>query len=138
MMDVLPTAARLAGAAVPADRKIDGLDLWPALSGQAGAKGHEAFYYYRGLKLEAVRAGPWKLHLAKGELYDLVRDPGEAEDVAAANAPVIERLRGLAERMKDDLGLDGIGPGCRPLGKVEQPRPLIGHDGTVREGFAPK
>jgi arylsulfatase A len=138
MMDVLPTAARLAGAAIPADRKIDGLDLWPALSGRAGAKGHEAFYYYRGLKLEAVRSGPWKLHLEKGELYDLSKDPGESENVAAANGPAVERLRGLAERMRDDLGLDGIGPGCRPLGKVEQPKPLIGHDGTVREGFAPK
>jgi arylsulfatase A len=41
-------------------------------------------------------------------------------------------LRALAEPMQDDLGLDGIGPGCRPLGKVTDARPIISHDGTFR------
>ena len=40
--------------------------------------------------------------------------------------------------MKDDLGVSGLGPGCRPLGKVENAQPLIGHDGKVRPGFEPK
>ena len=29
---------------------------------------------------------------------------------------------------ESDLASDGIGPGCRPLGKVENPKPLIPHD----------
>jgi arylsulfatase A len=133
MIDVLPTLARLAGADVPTDRKIDGRDAWPVLSGDG--KGHDVFYYYRGLTLEAVRGGSWKLHLAKGQLYDLASDPGEAKDVAVAHPDEVARLRGLADRMKEDLGLEGIGPGCRPLGKVKDARPLIGHDGKVRDGF---
>jgi arylsulfatase A-like enzyme len=137
MLDVLPTLARLSGADLPKDRKIDGVDLVPVLEGREGARGRDSFYYYRGLVLEAVRSGPWKLHLAKGELYRLDEDPGEAKDVAAGNPKEVERLRALADLMKDDLGAEGIGPGCRPLGKVEQPRPLIGQDGTVREGFRP-
>jgi len=44
----------------------------------------------------------------------------------------------LVEKMKDDLGTTGFGPGCRPLGKVENPQPLIGHDGKVRPGFESK
>ena len=40
--------------------------------------------------------------------------------------------------MKDDLGLTDIGPGVRPLGRVDNPQPLIGRDGKIREGFAPK
>jgi hypothetical protein len=37
--------------------------------------------------------------------------------------------------MKDDLGLDGIGRGCRELGKVKDARPLIDKDGKIRPGF---
>jgi arylsulfatase A-like enzyme len=133
MMDVLPTLAKLAGGSAPTDRKIDGGDIWPLLAGESGAKSpHETFYYYRGLKLEAVRNGNWKLHLAKGELYDLAADIGEGTDVAAAHPDDVKRLRELADKMKDDLGLDGIGPGCRELGKVQTAQPIIGHDGTVR------
>ena len=33
-MDVLPTLVKLAGGKVPADRKIDGKDVWPLLAGQ--------------------------------------------------------------------------------------------------------
>ncbi len=51
---------------------------------------------------------------------------------------VVRRLRGLAEKMEDDLGLNGIGPGCRPLGKVENAKPLIDHDGNIRDGFEAK
>jgi arylsulfatase A len=133
MLDILPTFVKLAGGEVPKDRKLDGGDIWPILAGKSDVRSpHEAFYYYRGLTLEAVRSGPWKLHLAKGELYNLESDIGESTNVADANPEVVRRLRGLADRMKEDLGLEGMGPGCRPLGKVEQGRPLIAHDGTVR------
>jgi arylsulfatase A len=135
MMDVLPTLAALAGAPLPGDRKIDGMDLGPLLRGENGAKGHDVFYYFRGLKLEAVRQGALKLHLGKGDLYDLAADPGETKNLAADRADDVARLRAVADRMKDDLGLEGIGPGCRPLGKVEKGLPLIGNDGKVREGF---
>ena len=41
-LDVLPTLAHLAGANPPADRKIDGKNIWPILSGKAGPMaGHQ-------------------------------------------------------------------------------------------------
>src|SRR5205085_4407035 len=69
-IDLLPTLGKLVGAKLP-DHKIDGLDIWPLLSGQTGAKNpHEAYYFYgvpfgqwTGAQLEAVRSGPWKLVL---------------------------------------------------------------------------
>jgi arylsulfatase A-like enzyme len=153
MFDVLPTFAALAGGNLPAGRKLDGVNIWPQLSGESGAKpAHETFYYYRGLRLEAVRHGDWKLQIAnpaaakktdpkddpfKPKLYNLRTDVGEARDVAAAHPDVVKQLEALAAAMKDDLGLDGIGPGCRPLGRVKDPKPLIGHDGKVRPGFEP-
>lgn len=152
MFDVLPTFAALAGARPPAGRKMDGVDVTPHLVGAKDAKtAHEAFYYYRGLKLEAVRHSDWKLQVAspakkadpkdapfQARLYNLKTDVSESKDVAAANPEVVRRLEGLVAAMRDDLGLDGVGPGCRPLGKVKDARPLIDFDGKVRPGFEPK
>jgi arylsulfatase A-like enzyme len=159
MFDVLPTFAALAGFTVPSDRKIDGADIRPVLMGDAGTLGpHEVFYYYRGLELEAVRDREWKLVLpavatnaagkakAKGRvkaedatrLFNLKTDIGESTDVASQHPEVVARLEKLVAAMKDDLGATGLGPGCRPLGKVANPHPLIGHDGKVRPGFEPK
>lgn len=134
MIDVLPTLAKLAGAKPPV-KKIDGADLWPVLSGQSQQSGHNEFLFYRGLKLEAVRQGPWKLHLAKTELYNLESDIGEAKNVAKDHADIVAQLQALAEKTKEDLGPDGEGPGVRPLGRVENPKPLIDADGKPREGF---
>ncbi len=139
MIDVLPTLVALAGGSLPTDRKLDGGNLAPLLLGTADAKPvRDIFHFYRGLKLEAVRSGSWKLHLEKGELFNLETDIGEANNVAAANSEVVAMLRGIADQMKDDLGLDGIGPGCRPLGKVSNAQPLINHEGQIRAGFEPK
>jgi arylsulfatase A len=157
MFDILPTFVKLAGGRLPTDRKIDGADIWPVLSGASGERPpHEVFYFFRGFKLEAVRSGPWKLHLrmpvapARGKrapaqqaapagpmLVNLESDIGESKNVADANPDVVKRLQALADAMKDDLGLDGIGPGCRTLGRVKDPQPLIAPDGAIRSGFAP-
>jgi arylsulfatase A len=103
--------------------QIDGIDLSPLLLGQTGSfKARDVFYYYRGFNLEAVRSGPWKLHLGKNELYNLDSDIGEATNVAAETRRSLSRsLKALPKAMKDDLGLDGTNaPGVRPLGRVEE------------------
>ena len=139
MFDVLPTFVALSGGTVSAERKIDGKNLWPILSGEANAAApHDSFLYFKGLVLEAVRDGKWKLHLAKGELYDLQSDPGESANVAAAHPEAVAKLRALAEATDSDLGRTGAGPGVRTLGKVENPQPLLGHDGKPRAGFEPR
>jgi arylsulfatase len=61
-LDLLPTITRLIGGQLPTN-KLDGEDRWPVLSGQPGAKPRETFFYYAGDELQAVRSGPWKLHL---------------------------------------------------------------------------
>lgn len=136
MIDILPTFVKLAGGKLPDDRKLDGGDIWPLLAGEPEAKSpRDVFYFFRGLKLEAVRSGPWKLRLANGELYNLNTDIGESASVSADHPDVMQRLQSLADQQKGDLGLDEAGPGCRPLGKVADAKPLIRHDGTIRPGF---
>ena len=137
MLDILPTFVGLAGGTLPADRKLDGANLWPLWAGEPGAEApRDVFYYFRGLTLEAVRQGRWKLHLAQGELYDLVADVGETTNRAESEPETVARLRALAEAMDQDLGQKEVGPGCRPLGRVAKPRPLIDHAGQIRPGFA--
>lgn len=134
MIDVLPTFANLAGAKLP-ERKIDGLNLWPVLSDQAQESGRSEFLFYRGMKLEAVRQGAWKLHLGKGELFNLDTDLPESTNVARDHADIVAQLRALAAKTDDDLGMNGTGPGVRVLGRVTDALPLIGHDGKVRASF---
>jgi arylsulfatase len=66
-IDLFPTIARLTGTTPPAAHRIDGLDVWPLLSGQPGAKNpHDVYYwYYEGTQLQAVTSGDgrWKLRL---------------------------------------------------------------------------
>ena len=122
-IDILPTLVTLAGGTAPTDRKIDGLDVWPLLSGQTRESPHEALYYFSGNHLEAVRSGPWKL--IHDQLYNLDRDIGEQTDVAAQNPDVVKRLQALMARMGDDLGVTDKGPGVRPNGRVSTPKPLV-------------
>jgi len=134
-MDWLPTFASLAGAALP-ERALDGLNISPLLLGDSGAQGHDVFYYYHGFNLQALRAGAWKLHLQKGELYDLESDIGETNNLAKAQPEQVAKLRALADVMLRDLG-DGSAdaPGVRSLGRVANPQPMIHSDGHVRSGM---
>src|SRR5204863_8510193 len=65
-IDLLPTLAKMLEVELPKDRKIDGVDIWPLISGQPRPPGlppaHEALYIYWDNHLEAVRSGRWKLH----------------------------------------------------------------------------
>jgi arylsulfatase A-like enzyme len=128
-MDVLPTLAKLAGAAVPTDRIIDGHDIWQLLTGKPEAKSpYRAFYHYWNNNLEAVRSGPWKLVFphpypkldgpagsggtskpyARGftelALFNLSDDVGETRNVLNDHPQVVKQLQEYAEMARDDLG----------------------------------
>lgn len=115
-LDLLPTAADLAGATVPRDRVIDGVSLVPLLTG-AGPSTRKSFFYYRGTQLYAVRKGPYKAHFitksAYGRdpavthnppaLYQLAHDPSEQYDVAKDHPKVVEDLLREVEQHKATL-----------------------------------
>ena len=142
-MDLYPTIAGWCGADTPTDRTIDGRDISPILLGENGAASpHQAFFYYAGPNLEAVRAGRWKLHVHKTpgfrggegpmeELYDLAADIGETNDVAATHPEIVAELHSHLDRARRDLG-DGLsgaeGVDRRPVGRVDDPVPLTTFD----------
>jgi len=129
-MDLMPTFTKLAGAHLPDDRVIDGKDIWPALSGDAESP-HEAFFYFKGNTLEAVRSGDWKLHLAKSgsktkasrgdrpALFNLETDIGEKKNLLGNHPDIVERLTAYATAFEKELQQNS-----RPAAFVENPQPL--------------
>ena len=87
--DMFTTMLTLAGAPVPEDRVIDGIDLSPILFGQPGARGHRClFQYFSGALLAAVRCGRYKLRfdLDPIALYDLGADIAEQYPLPSSTA----------------------------------------------------
>jgi arylsulfatase A-like enzyme len=124
-MDLLPTFAKLAGAELPADRALDGRDIWPLMSQPGARSPHEFFYFYggralsNGPNLRAVRDRRWKLHYqrdgAAGELFDLGEDPGEKFDRSGAFPEIVERLAARGKEFNAGLTAE-----VRPLGGAEE------------------
>ena len=118
------------------------------ISGKQDARSpHEAYYFYWGRHLQAVRSGRWKLHFPhayrslagrKGgtggkpvpykqkrtplALFDLAKDIGETTNVIEQNAEVVARLKALAVKARADLGDSATkqaGSGVRPPGRLK-------------------
>ena len=96
MVDVMPTALALAGAAANTDKPFDGKDMWATLA-DGKASPHEDIL----LNVEAFRGaiikGKWKLVKiallpGKTELFDLSSDPGEKENVADKHPDIVKDL----------------------------------------------
>lgn len=130
-IDILPTLAKLIGANLP-EHTIDGVDIWPMISGPEGTKNPRKgyWYYYKQNELHAVSMGKWKLYFphsyrtmdgrpgGKGgtpekysaakvegfELYDLSSDIGESHNVADQHPDQVKKMQDYAEEARAELG----------------------------------
>jgi arylsulfatase A-like enzyme len=96
-MDLTATFLALAGAHAPAAAPSDGIDLMPALTGARGVVPRDLYWrIFQRRKQKAVRSRDWKyLQTEAGEfLYDLATDPGEKQDLKAAQPAVFQQLKG--------------------------------------------
>jgi arylsulfatase A len=140
--DVLPTFVNLGGSdggkLVPGV-KIDGKDISPILLGRTKESPHDAWFYYQGTTLQAVRSGPWKLAITpqsigmgmkerpadltskEPRLYNLDKEIGEITNLADKHPEVVARLQKLIDGMVADIGSGKPGPGVRPAGEVKNP-----------------
>ena len=132
-IDLFPTIAKLVHAPLPG-HAIDGLDVWPIISGKQRAHNPHAAYwfYYEVNQLQAVVSGDgrWKLQLPHTyrtlggrpggrdgvpvayeqrkieapELYDLSYDMSETTDVSSDHPQIVDRLQAEAEKARNELG----------------------------------
>jgi arylsulfatase A-like enzyme len=95
-LDIFPTAcAAAAGAMVPADRPMDGVNLLPLLTGEKTEPPHAALYWRFG-EQAAVRQGDWKLvRPGVGEtaqLFNLASDISESRNLATQQPEKLKQL----------------------------------------------
>jgi arylsulfatase A-like enzyme len=121
-IDILPTVAKLAGAALPKN-PIDGLDVWDLIVDKTGAQNpHEYYAFSTGKVFEGVISadGRWKLHVPHSyrtliyagndgkpgkyrqaqiglSLFDMEADPYEKENVIQKFPDIAKRMKGFAD-----------------------------------------
>ena len=116
---------------MPDDRKMDGVNLLPYLSGEAQGVPHEVLFWKQG-HYQTVIAGDWKLQRSERPqkiwLYDLANDPTEQVNLAGTRT---DKRDELLQRL--DAHLAELSPPLWPS-TVEAPTTI---DKTLVEPEAP-
>ena len=101
--DLFATAASAGGAALPIDRKIDGIDLLPFANGEAQGVTHERLFWRSGASQTALVDG-WKLNVSRPRgavsrrwLFDLRADPTEQVDLSEKRPDKLAELEAALE-----------------------------------------
>jgi len=132
-LDVLPTALAAAGVESKAEWKLDGVNLLPYLTGKLNGTPHEALYW-RLFAHMAIRKGPWKLvksaegplldtdtsnpDLSGAQLFNLVDDIGEKNDLAPAHPEKVKELADDWLRWSKEMAKPLWGPGAGGRGAM--------------------
>jgi arylsulfatase len=122
-LDILPTISALTHTDLPAN-PVDGVDIWPMLSGTPGQVEHPVFLHFDSWNLQCARLGKWKLHLARynhpaftpephigrynlrltnPELYDMHLDSDESADVSADHPGIVAGIQARIEQLLPTL-----------------------------------
>jgi len=112
-MDFMPTILEAAGIPLPKDQPTDGISLLRQLKSGAPL-GRDAIYWHfpcyigKGEPMSLLRAGDYKLIQKFAgptfELYDVKKDPGEAQDLAKTQPAKVEELKNLLVAWQKDTG----------------------------------
>ncbi len=126
--DIMPTVLDL--LRLPSRPAINGVSLWPLMSGQVEDLGLEAYaesttqtLAYGWSPMAALRAGDWKyIHAPRPELYDLLADPRERENLYPIEGAAAEDLRRRLETLLAGISPLGAGGETPALSPDEQAR----------------
>lgn len=112
--DLFTTLAKVAGADIPNDRPIDGMDQRAFLFGEQERSAREGFIFYIKQEMRAIKWRDWKLHFywepevneGKGKLespylFNLLRDPKEETDVLVFNTWVMGPMLRMVKAFND-------------------------------------
>jgi arylsulfatase len=112
VVDIFTTLARIAGAELPDDRPIDGIDQLDFFTGKQEKSNREGFVFTIKNEVRAIKWRDWKMHmvwepepnagpnhLEAPYLFNLIQDPKEESDVHTS----MSWARGPMRRMLDDF-----------------------------------
>ena len=117
--DVFPTVSEIAGVAIPDN--LDGISFLPTLLGDEKQLNHDYLYWEfheRGGR-QAVRKGNWKAvkyNVFKDpeallELYDLIKDPGEENNVALQHSEIVKEMEVILKEARTPSEIFTFGDG---------------------------
>jgi arylsulfatase A-like enzyme len=123
--DIYPTMLDLAGLAMPAEQKVDGVSIAPLLE-QKGALAERTLYWHYphysnqgGRPCGALRTGATKLieffEDSHVELYDIPKDIGEQQDLAPAQAARADELKKALAEWRTSVGAQMPTPNPEPV-----------------------
>jgi arylsulfatase A-like enzyme len=94
-MDLTATILAAAGATVPPEAKLEGVDLVPLIKAGAPPQPRTLFWRVTPSNQRAVRDGDWKLIIDNNRymLFDVRKDLGERNELSASNTAIVRRLR---------------------------------------------
>lgn len=105
-IDIAPTILELLD--LPPMKEVQGRSLMPLMTGDSTdlqlsgyGESMELHYMFGSSILRCIRQGSWKyIHKLRPELYDLVRDPGELNDLASLHP---EKVEELFQALRDEI-----------------------------------
>jgi uncharacterized sulfatase len=99
-IDILPTVVAAAGATLPTDRPIDGVNLLPYLGKEGAVQAPRALFWRDG-PMRTVQEQGWKLtvteHPRKDWLFNLNTDPTEKKNLAATQPEKLAQLKAMLQ-----------------------------------------
>lgn len=116
MYDLMPTFAEVSG--LPKPKTSDGRSILPTMMNKRQKPADYLYWdFYEGERnpKQAIRQGDWKLlrfnftskELHEIELYNLKKDPGELNNVAANNPKLVKKLVAIMDQQHTDYQFEG-------------------------------
>jgi arylsulfatase A-like enzyme len=141
-IDLVPTLTDLASVPLVTPKPLDGVSLKPLLTGEKVSLPNRMIFSHWNRQV-SVRTQQYRLD-AKGQLFDMVADPGQRRDVSAQKPDITRELQLAVAKYKHEV-LGELVDGPRPF-SVGHPdfhstilpaRDGIPHGNVKRSGKAP-
>ena len=103
-LDLFPTICGIAGIKLPAEIRLDGIDLLPFIKGKVSGSPHDTLFWSNGPN-SAVRHGDWKLIKSYDNtwLFHLASDISESNNLAKSKSEIAEQLETLYHEWRSHM-----------------------------------
>lgn len=133
-IDLLPTLTNLCGVTRVGDKPLDGRDLAPLLVGESRDWPDRVIFTHQNGNVSA-RNQRFRLD-QRGALFDMIADPGQTRNVAAAHPETAQRLKQEVADWKAEVLPRNADDRPFPIGYREFPRTwLPARDGVAHGGI---